>query len=75
MAKRKAQETAQLQGHQQTAGQSNAWGSPQLSLRRPSVVAASRTLNPAFEEARLRPLDPPDVSQVSRFTVDLRPVV
>ena len=75
MAKRKSQATAQLQGHQQTAGQSNAWGSPQLSLRRPSVVAASRTLNPAFEEARLRPQDPPSVAEMPSFTVNLRPVV
>jgi hypothetical protein len=88
MAKRKsskAKATAHLQGHQQTAGgfafdpsparagQSSAWGSPWWSLKRPSDVAASRTLNPAMEAARLRPQDPPSVAEMPQLSVNLAP--
>ena len=91
MAKRKgiskSQATNHLRGIQTTssgmqfdpsaarAGQSSAWGSPEWSLKRPSVVAASRTLNPQIEAIRLRPLDPPSVAEMPSFTVNLRPVV
>lgn len=57
------------------AGQNSAWGRPAWSHRRPSDEAASRTLNPTAVAARLRASDPPDVSQMPNFRVDLRPTI